>query len=139
MPASMMMPPAGSIFSVSGNNSAMVAAGPSPGRMPTMVPRKQPTKHQNRFTGCSATENPCSSPLSTSMSEPEHAGRQRHAQRQREHDIEPGRGADRDGGGFQHRLAEHHGHHEKGEDGEADEESEPSHQRGAHGEDQPQD
>src|SRR5258708_11790537 len=87
MPASMMMPPAGSILKVRGNSSAIVAAGPRPGRMPTTVPKKHPTKHQNRFAGCSATENPCSSPPMTSMSEPEEAGRKRHAQDHREREV----------------------------------------------------
>ncbi len=70
----------------------MVAAGPSPGRMPTTVPRKQPTKHQNRLRGLqrdrksvqeAAERRPCS--------ESEHAGRQRDAQREREDQIEPER------------------------------------------------
>ena len=47
-----------SIFSVSGSNIAIVAAGPKPGNTPTMVPRITPTKHQNKLTGVSATENP---------------------------------------------------------------------------------
>ncbi len=47
-----------SIFSVSGSNMAIVAAGPKPGNTPTMVPRITPTKHQNKLTGVSATEKP---------------------------------------------------------------------------------
>ena len=39
---------------------AIVAAGPSPGRMPITVPRKTPTKHHMRFSGDSATAKPCS-------------------------------------------------------------------------------
>src|SRR4051812_26238908 len=66
----------------------MVAAGPSPGRMPTTVPSRQPTKHQNRFSGCSATANPCIRPPRTSMSEPEQPGRQLDFQYDREDDME---------------------------------------------------
>src|SRR4051794_13675532 len=66
---------------------AMVAAGPRPGRMPTTVPRKQPMKHQNRLAGCSATENPCSSPPMTSISKPEKAGRKRDVQDHREREM----------------------------------------------------
>ena len=53
-----MMAVVWSILRVSGSNIAMVAAGPKPGNTPTMVPRITPTKHQNKFTGVSATENP---------------------------------------------------------------------------------
>ena len=45
----------------------MVAAGPRPGKIPTTVPKKQPTRHQRRFVGMSATEKPCMRPLKTSM------------------------------------------------------------------------
>jgi hypothetical protein len=69
MPASMMMPPVGSMLKVSGNRMAMVAAGPRPGRMPITVPRKQPTKHQRMFCGCRAMPKPCSSPLIASMAQ----------------------------------------------------------------------
>ena len=46
---------------------AIVAAGPRPGNMPTMVPRKQPTKHQNKLNGVSATEKPSKRLLRASM------------------------------------------------------------------------
>src|SRR5262245_15920330 len=131
MPASMMMPPAGSILKVSGSSSAIVAAGPRPGKMPTTVPRKQPTKHQNRLAGCSATENPCSSPLSTSMSEPEHAGGKRDAQCERKDEIKTRGGSDRHHRGGRERFPEHIRDHEEGEDRERDQKAEPPHQRGA--------
>lgn len=44
----------------------MVAGGPNPGRIPTIVPRKTPTKHQSRLAGLSATENPKARLLSAS-------------------------------------------------------------------------
>jgi hypothetical protein len=49
----------GFIWKVSGSSIAIVAAGPSPGRMPITVPRKQPMKHQSRFIGVIATAKPC--------------------------------------------------------------------------------
>src|ERR1700755_1630793 len=95
MPASMMMPPAGSILNVSGSSSAMLAAGPSPGRMPTIVPRKQPTKHQKMLAGCKATANPCRSPLAMSMSESKQAGGQRNVERDWKNQMEHQRQSDR--------------------------------------------
>ena len=59
MPASMMTALVGFIWKVSGSSIAIVAAGPSPGRMPITVPRKQPMKHHRRFIGDSATAKPC--------------------------------------------------------------------------------
>jgi hypothetical protein len=58
MPDIMMMPPVGLICVASGRSKATVADGPSPGRMPTMVPKNTPRKHQNRFIGSSATAKP---------------------------------------------------------------------------------
>src|SRR5258705_7214854 len=95
MPASMMIPPAGSILKVSGSSSAMVAAGPNPGMMPTIVPRRQPTKHQKTLLGCSATANPCRRPEAISISEPEWTGGKRHAERDWEDQVECERGGDR--------------------------------------------
>src|SRR5919108_3202915 len=106
MPASMMMPPAGSMFSVSGTSKAIVAAGPSPGRMPTRVPKKQPTKHQNKFVGCSATANPCARPAMRSISEPEHADRQRDAESERKCQVKRARGEDSGQRGFAERSSE---------------------------------
>src|SRR5918993_1768246 len=88
MPASMMMPPAGSMLKVSGRSIATVAAGPSPGRMPTTVPRKQPTKHHRRLAGCRATEKPCRRPLTTSISEPEQPDGEGNAQSHGERELE---------------------------------------------------
>src|SRR5262249_185060 len=119
MPASMMMPPAGSILKVSGSSSAMVAAGPSPGMMPTMLPSRQQTKPENTLPGCSATANPCRMPLAISISEPEKAGRQRHAERDREHEMERQRGHDRGDPGSQQRATEDHRHDEEGEERKA--------------------
>src|SRR6266508_1116054 len=107
----------------------MVAAGPSPGRMPITVPRKQPTKHQNRLSGCSATAKPCRRPCNISISEPEHALRQRDAERQRECEIEDCNGADRRERGGEQRLAEHHTNEEKRECSETDDEAQRVHER----------
>jgi hypothetical protein len=63
----MMTALVGFIWKVSGSSMAMVAGGPSPGSTPTTVPRKQPAKHQKRFTGVSATANPWNMPLMTSI------------------------------------------------------------------------
>src|SRR5262245_12426425 len=123
MPASMMIPPAGSILKVSGNSSAMVAAGPKPGMMPTIVPSRQPTKHQKTLPGCSATANPCRRPAATSISEPERTGGKGHAQRNREDQMEGERRCNRHDRCGGERPAEDDGHEEEREQGEADQES----------------
>src|SRR5262245_2217134 len=115
MPASMMMPPAGSILKVSGRRSAMVAAGPNPGMMPTTVPKRQPTKHQNTLLGCSATANPCRRPEAMSISEPEWTGGKRYAQRDREDQMECERGCHRHDPSHRERPAEDGGHDEERE------------------------
>src|SRR5262249_44601206 len=102
----------------------MVAAGPRPGRMPTTVPRKQPTKHHRMLAGVSATANPCVRPPSTSMSEAQPAGRQPDVERGREHEIERGgeaRAGERRG---EQRAAEDHRDDEAGEQREAEREAE---------------
>src|SRR5215831_16759401 len=123
MPASMMIPPAGSILKVSGSSSAMVAAGPRPGKMPTMVPSRQPTKHQMTLLGCNATANPCRRPDAMSISEPERTGGERHAQRNGEDQVEGERGRDRHHCCGDERPAEDDGHEEEREQGEADQEA----------------
>src|SRR5437764_13590899 len=128
MPASMMIPPAGSILKVSGNSSAMVAAGPSPGMMPTMVPSRQPTKHQKTLPGCSATANPCRRPEAISISEPERTGRKRHAQRNREDQMECKRGHDCHDGRGHERPAEDDGDDEEREQREADQKAQEVHE-----------
>src|SRR5215468_1867039 len=128
MPASMMIPPAGSILKVSGNSSAMVAAGPRPGMMPTMVPSRQPTKHQMMLPGCSATANPCKRPDAMSISEPERTGGKRHAQRNGKDQVESERRRDRHHGCGDERAGEGEGDEEEREQGEADQEAEEIHQ-----------
>src|SRR5262245_28441876 len=103
----MMMPPAGSILNVSGNNSAMVAAGPSPGRIPTIVPSRQPMKHQRRLAGCNATANPCSNPEAISISESEQAGGEIDAERYREYQMKGECGHDGRNARGQKRPPEH--------------------------------
>src|SRR5262245_57307849 len=58
MPAIMIMAVVGSILKVSGRSRAIVAGGPRPGSTPTIVPKNTPTKHQKRFAGLRAIENP---------------------------------------------------------------------------------
>src|SRR2546426_12036732 len=94
----------------------MVAAGPSPGSTPTTVPRKQPTKHQNRLAGCSATANPCSRPPATSISEPEQSGRERNVQHDRECEMERQRRDDRGHPGRQKGTAEDERHDDRSEE-----------------------
>src|SRR5215510_8141056 len=129
MPASMMMPPAGSILNVSGRRSAMVAAGPNPGMMPTIVPSRQPTKHQNTLLGCSATANPCRRPEAISISEPERTSGKRHAQRDREDQMERQRRHNRHDGGDRERPPEDDCHEEEGEQREADQEAGELHEQ----------
>src|SRR4030095_16005064 len=103
----MMIPPAGSILNVSGRRRAVVAAGPNPGMMPTIVPRRQPTKHQKTLLGCSATANPFRRPEAMSISEPEWTGGERHAQGDRAYEMERERGCDRhDAGSGKRRAAD---------------------------------
>src|SRR5262245_7171143 len=128
MPASMMMPPAGSILKVSGSNSAMVAAGPSPGMMPTMVPSRHPTKHHRTLLGCSATANPCSSPPAISISEPERTGGKWNAERDREYQVERQRGHNCGDAGGQQGPAKDDRDDEEGQQRKAGEESEPAHE-----------
>src|SRR5215212_2727168 len=129
MPASMIMPPDGSILKVSGSSIAMVAAGPSPGMMPTIVPSKQPTKHQNTFAGCRATANPCRSPSAMSISEPEQADGKRNVQQDWKREMECQRSHDGSDGGRHWRTAEDDGHNEEREQGKTDEKTERLHER----------
>src|SRR5690606_6512543 len=48
----------GCIEKVIGNRIAMVASGPTPGRTPTSVPARTPTKQKKMFCQASATEKP---------------------------------------------------------------------------------
>lgn len=58
MPESMMIAVAVSRKYVIGSGSAMVAADPSPGRMPTIAPSATPMKQNSRQIGCSEIEHP---------------------------------------------------------------------------------
>src|SRR5512136_274282 len=55
------------IFMLIGRRSAIVAAGPSPGKTPTAVPRIEPMRHQRRFTGLKAIWKPCQRPRMSNM------------------------------------------------------------------------
>ena len=56
----MMKAASGVSVLVTGRSSAMVSAGPMPGRMPTSVPSVTPTKAQPRLASVSAVEKPAS-------------------------------------------------------------------------------
>src|SRR5258706_4700755 len=128
MPASMIIALAGFMRKVSGSSIAIVAGGPSPGMMPTMVPRKTPTKHQNRFAGCSASAKPCISPPRTSTSG------ERQAERDRKDEIEARDDADRHQRGDRRRPAIHHRDDEERQHREADQEADNLQHRDGDGE-----
>src|SRR5690606_26669660 len=69
MPANMMNAAVGAIFTVTGNNSAMVSAGPMPGSTPMAVPSIDPRKAHMRLRGCNATPKPASRESSACMSD----------------------------------------------------------------------
>src|SRR5574342_269036 len=109
MPDMRMMAVTGDpIFRLTGRRSAMVAAGPSPGRTPTAVPRSAPMRHHRTFTGLRATWNPLRRPAKSNTRASfrearrlEHeAPRERGLEQPLEHDVdgrareEPGRGRD---------------------------------------------
>ena len=54
----MMNAPVGSRWLVSGSRSAIVSAGPIPGRMPITVPSVTPSSDQRRLLSVSAVEKP---------------------------------------------------------------------------------
>jgi hypothetical protein len=49
MPDNMIKPNMGPYIRVKGSIKAIVVAGPNPGRIPTMVPRKTPIKQANTY------------------------------------------------------------------------------------------
>src|SRR5690554_6666810 len=57
----MMKAEVGASVMVTGSSSAMVSAGPMPGRMPMAVPSIEPISAHIRFVGCRATAKPWSS------------------------------------------------------------------------------
>src|SRR5207342_3722109 len=68
MPANKMKAAVGSTLKVIGRSSAIVSAGPSPGRTPIAVPSVVPTRHHIRLIGVSATAKPLRSCEKASMS-----------------------------------------------------------------------
>src|SRR5881296_4325271 len=137
MPASMMMAPAGFMLKVSGRSIAIVAGGPSPGRIPTTVPRSTPTKHHSRLAGSSATANPLRSPVRISTSETQDAYREGNAEGEIEHEIESARARDRHERGGCERPAVHHRHDEVGQQRKTDHEAEWLEKRNRHCEGEP--
>src|SRR5712692_7051409 len=73
MPAKRMNAAVGSTLKVIGKSSAMVSAGPRPGRTPIAVPNVVPSRHHKRFIGVSATAKPLRSCEKASMSAALHA------------------------------------------------------------------
>src|SRR5258708_27115715 len=73
MPAKRMNAAVGSTLKVIGKSSAMVSAGPRPGRTPIAVPSVVPTRHHRRFIGASATAKPLRSCEKASISAALHA------------------------------------------------------------------
>src|SRR5512139_2327637 len=67
------------IFMLMGKSSAIVAAGPSPGRTPTAVPSAQPISPHMRLTGVKAIWNPCRSPPTSNIGSASPRGTRRHA------------------------------------------------------------
>src|SRR5262245_16495642 len=63
MPASMMSPAAGPSFRVSGSTRAMAAAGPRPGRTPTVVPTTAPARHASTLAGWSPATTAVTKPV----------------------------------------------------------------------------
>src|SRR5215831_9863192 len=137
MPASMMIAPAGFMLKVSGRSIAIVAGGPSPGRMPTTVPRNTPTKHHIRFVGASATEKPCSRPETMSTLEAQHARGETEPERQVENEIEARRSNRGDGRGGPGRPAVYDSDDEVGQEREAQDEPQRGEQPDANGEREP--
>src|SRR5260221_9225312 len=73
MPAKRMNAAVGSTLKVIGKSSAMVTAGPRPGRTAIAVPSVVPTRHHRRFIGVSATAKPLRSCEKASISATLHA------------------------------------------------------------------
>src|SRR5439155_20806301 len=67
MPASMMRPPVGSRWNVSGNSIAMVAIGPMPGSTPISVPISAPASAKPRLAGVAAMPKPVARLSSSSI------------------------------------------------------------------------
>ena len=63
----MMKAPVGSRLRVTGSSSAMVSAGPMPGRMPIRVPSVTPTSDHMRLIGVRAVAKPSSRARSESI------------------------------------------------------------------------
>src|SRR5262245_12247377 len=138
MPAKRMKAAVGSTLNVIGNSSAMVSAGPSPGRTPIAVPNVVPTRHHRRLIGVSTTAKPLRSCGKASISaalDAEHpldgalerAGADIDAQRRGETELgdESERRADQGGAAYRVRseAARHaHEHNDRsdGESGRAD-------------------
>src|SRR5262245_13330357 len=80
----MMKAPVGFIWVVTGSSSAIVRAGPMPGKTPIAVPRTEPTNAHRRFSGVSATAKPWARAASVVMPRSAEPGQREARQRQPE-------------------------------------------------------
>jgi len=62
----MIIEATGVVWNVAGRSNDMAATGPIPGRTPTIVPMRTPTKQYRIFSGSKATKNPVISKLNGS-------------------------------------------------------------------------
>src|SRR5215510_10691048 len=92
----MMKAPVGSRCAVTGSSSAMVSAGPMPGRMPMAVPSVTPSTHQPRLAKVRAVAKPSISAAIILEHSAEDAGRQMQPKRVHEADIGDDRQRDGD-------------------------------------------
>src|SRR3954464_2692633 len=132
MPASMIRPVTGSSESVSGRSTATPVVDPRPGRTPMTVPTRTPTKHHSRFSRLRAVEKPRTRLSSTSASDSDEAGGQRHTE---EPDEEPVHGGDRQERHDQRRdpvAPLHDGGDEQGQEEEGTEEAQQRYEQAGH-------
>nr|P70793.1 RecName: Full=Uncharacterized 26.7 kDa protein in TAR-I ttuC' 3'region; AltName: Full=ORFZ3 [Agrobacterium vitis]AAB61629.1 unknown [Agrobacterium vitis] len=123
MPDSMISEVTGEKVKVIGKSMAIVAVGPMPGRTPTSVPSRTPTKHQTMLTGVRAVSKPSerleirSIITITSASEDWSEGRQRHGKTDlKNHETEHGHHERHDTRGENRVLAGCHRRHERADD-----------------------
>src|SRR5450759_652370 len=86
-PVNMMSPVSGPIPTVNGSMKVIVAAGPTPGSTPTIVPRKEPTKQASRFVTVSRLRKPCSNWSVASMGLAQQPARQVEVQQAIEQNV----------------------------------------------------
>src|SRR5919112_1578933 len=97
----MAMEATGGSAPVSGRSKDSAASGPMPGSTPIKVPTTLPTRVYQRFCGVRMTASPPSSPwkAESTVSEPQRAARQRHAEQHAEERVHGQRGEHADAEG----------------------------------------